>query len=300
MVLAGTPTPQAGAGSGAPAEPNAGDSGQFLLKLLPGRPAPERERSSWDNLRAPLGWSGYRHKRPDSARLGPPPRGSAPPPAAACAPLLLFAPRAPLRSFPFPHSMRFADGRGVGQGSRGEKGRGVKGGLRGAWSAAGWGEGDGRSVPGAERTNLLVALIAGSEGAVHPLQVQAEVRDAVQPHHPPGRNVLHARGRHGSARGSPPAVRAAAAATAPGRATTPGPAPLPGPPQAPPLGRHPRLQSFGPWNPTPFCALGSALGPPANEVGGEVKSSRKAPKICSLIAVSKSPGSSLIAVKPRI
>lgn len=201
--------------------------------------------------------------------------------------------------------MRFADGRGVGQGSREEKRRGVKGGLTGAWSATGWGEGDGPCVSGAERTNLLVALIAGSEGAVHLLQVQAEVRDAVQPHHPPGRNVLHARGRHGSARVSPPAVGAAAAAKAPGTGDdskprpAPGPAPGPAPPRAraPPLGRTHGLQSFGPWNPTPSRALGSVLGAPATEVEGEVKSSQNAPKICFLIAVSESPGFSLITIE---
>lgn len=46
-------------------------------------------------------------------------------------------------------------------------------------------------------TYLLVSLVTGAEGAVHPLQAQAEVWDAVQPHNPPGRDVLHARRRHG-------------------------------------------------------------------------------------------------------
>lgn len=46
-------------------------------------------------------------------------------------------------------------------------------------------------------TYLLVSLVAGTEGAVHPLQAQVEVRDAVKPHNPPGRDVLHARRWHG-------------------------------------------------------------------------------------------------------
>lgn len=106
---------------------------------------------------------------------------------------------------------------------------------------------------GAARTHLPVTLVAWAEGAVHRLQAQAEVRDAVQPHHPPGRDVLHARGRHGSARVRPPAApaaAAAAAATGPGRAPAP---PFQAPPRAPPLS--------APTPPPP--ALPPALGAPA-------------------------------------
>lgn len=44
---------------------------------------------------------------------------------------------------------------------------------------------------------LLVSFVAGAEGAVYSLQAQAEVGNAMQPHDPPGRDVFHARRRHG-------------------------------------------------------------------------------------------------------
>lgn len=59
------------------------------------------------------------------------------------------------------------------------------------------------------------------------------MRDPVQPHHPPGRQVLHARGRHGSAESplAPRSAAAAAAATRPRTRARPGPAQVPAPPQ---------------------------------------------------------------------
>lgn len=157
--------------------------------------------------------------------------------------------------------MKFPDGRAVGQGPAGERatleeaaervwgGWGV--GSGGARSEARWeaGKGGAGTWGAGSRTHLLVTLIAGPEGAVHRLQAQAEVRDAVQPHHPPGRDVLHARRRHGSARVRPPAGRFGTRAR-PAR-------PRPAEDKAPP----PRARA----HPTPSRAApcpGLTLGPP--------------------------------------
>lgn len=101
MVSAATPTLQAGAGSGATAEPDAGDSSELLLQLLPGRPAPERERSSWNHRRRKTPGASRLERRsyPGAGTNVPTPSRSAlplgaqpHPQQAASAPLLLFPP----------------------------------------------------------------------------------------------------------------------------------------------------------------------------------------------------------------
>lgn len=122
--------------------------------------------------------------------------------------------------------------------------------------------------------HLLVILIARVEGAVHLLQAQTEVRHAVQPHHPPGRDVLHACGRHGSAATAclvplpqPPPAQEANPPQAPPSSARPRPRLRPARALAPPPGRQ---QAAGRPAQEPFCSLGSVLAPPEKRKG-EVK-----------------------------
>lgn len=188
-------------------------------------------------LRSPRGHggvTGLRHKGPHPPRAALPsalsstPAGSPHPPPSP--PLM----ELPISRFPGPRGSQTGAPSAEGPGGRG---RGRREGA--AAEAEVWEAGEAARV-GAAQTHLPVILVAGVEGTAHPPQAQAEVRDPVQPHHPPGRQVLHACGRHGSA-GSPRSAlaRPPLQPPPPGPGRAPGrPAQIPAPaPAAPPRSR---------------------------------------------------------------